>query len=500
MKRFLVPLIISMLTILYISACTSFSPSEPETVVSEPTITPTITPVTQTPVLSHTPSLTPSLTPLPSMTPAVSLSDLEAPLLLIQTGFYEYQYLSPKNQLSIPVELPVIDPNFRLSANRSPSGDLMFFPQQENTGKILNLITGEVVHTYNFESPALFNPEQAVLEAQPLVTELGLTDAGLLDAVNQAHQSSTQLLRWFRDDRYHLSVQDSGETSTALFLDDHHTGTRLQLEDKPGLVENFMVGPDGETILLKKGFIFTPGAYRDDQYYLINIKDNTTQILQLPEDVQNPSVNWFSENTISVIHQASMIGGSGFSLIDTRTMEISQIITGDFSNLRRVGSHILTIQHDNQIGNTTFELLSLEGQLVASQVVESRCYFQFTVGNHMIIQCDLDSFIMDQELSIEPFFDSILTLNPAPDRSMYVMVSRSDQSFLLDPDLNILYELPLEETPVEIRWLPDSSGFLYRTYGRLHYFDLISQTGYLLLESDLFSDYININAVWINFD
>ena len=483
---------VSMLIILNIAACAPISHSEPEPLDLQPNITPEITQVTESPMASPT--------PITFITPALPLSALEGPLLLIQTGFYEYEYLSPKTQMSVPVELPITDPQFRLSANLSPSGDLMFFPQEENIGLIVDLRTGEVVHTYDFGSPALFNPEQAVIEVQPLVTELGLTEAALLDAVTQAHQSSIELKRWHRDDRYHLSVQDAGETSTALFLDDHHTGIRFQLEDEPGLVENFTVGPDGETILLKKGLVFTPGAYRDDQYYLIHIKDHTTQAVQLPEDVQNPSVTWFSENTISVIHHTFMIGGSDFSLIDTQTMETTQIIAGEFSNLRRVGSHLFVIQQDNQTGNTTFELLTLEGELLASQMIESRCFYQYAVLNHIIVQCDLESFIMDQNLNIEPFFDSILTLNPAPDGSMYVMINRSDLSYLLDADLNIKYELSLKETPVEIRWLPDSSGFLYRTHGRLFYYDTISQTGHFLLESDLFSDYMNINAVWINLD
>lgn len=491
-KRLLVFLMISILIILTISACAPFSQSEAEPVNTSPAITPTINQVTETPMAS--------LTPIPSITSPRPPSTLEGPLLLVQTGFYEYRYLSPKTQMSIPAEIPVIDPQFRLGANLSPSGNLMFFPQQDNTGIILDIRTGDVVHTYDYGSPDLFDPEQAAIEAQLMVTELGLTEAALLEAVTQAHQSSIELLRWHRDDRYHLSVHDSGETSTALFLDDHHTGTRLQLEDKPGFIEEFRIGPDGETILLKKGMVFQPDAYHDDQYYLININDLSIQSVQLPEDVQNPTVSWFSENSISVIHQAFMIGGSGFSLIDTHTMEISLIIPDEFSSLRRIGSDLLVIQQDNQTGNTTFELLTLEGELLASQMIESRCFFQYAVLNRIIVQCDLESFIMDQDLNIEPFFDSILTLTPAPDGSMFVMINRSDQSILLDTELNIKYKLPLEETPVEIRWLPDSSGFLYRPHGRLYFFDLDSQANHLLLESDLFGDYTNINAVWVNFE
>ncbi len=492
MNRHLVNLLITSVIILFISACAPISPSEPEPLDSQPAISPTSTEMVVTPTASYT--------PIPTQAPTLPLSALEGPVLLIQTGFYEYHYLSPKIQVHIPVELPITDPQFRLGANLSPSGDLMFFPQGDDNGLILDIRTGEVVHTYDFSSPALFDPAQAVIEAQPLMTDLDLTEAALLDAVKQAHQSSIEQLRWFRDDGYHLSVHDSSETSTALFLDDHHTGVRLQLENEPGFVAEFRVGPDRNQILLKKAMVFQPGAFRDDSYYIINLEDQTTQAVQLPEDVQNPSVAWFSEHTLSVIHQTFMVGGTGYSLIDTRTMEASQIIPGEFSSLRRVGSHLFVIRQDHQTAQTTFELLTFEGEPIASQIIESRCFFQYAVLNHIIIQCDLESIVLDQELIIAPFFDSILSLTPAPDGSMFVMINRSDDSFLLDPNLNVQYELPLTETPVEIRWLPDSSGFLYRTHGRLYYYDVTSQSSHLLFESDIFSDYININAVWINME
>lgn len=492
MKKLPLLLILSLLAILTVSGCTGISQTEPDPFVSQPSHTPTDLQATESPKSTFT--------PIPSITPTQSLSSLQGPILLIQSGPDEYQYLSPKTQTSILVDLPVTNPQFRLSANLSPSGNLMLFPQQDDTGLILDIRTGEIIHTYDFANPGLFNPQQAVIEAQPLAAELGLTDAALLDAVNQAHQSSISQLRWFRDDRYHLSVQDSGETSTALFLDDHQTGTRLQLEDQPGLVGEFRVSPDGETILVKKNLIFHPGAHPFDRYYLINVNDQSTQLVQLPEVVQNPSMSWFSGDTLSVIHQAFMTGGSGFSLVDTQTMQASQVFTGEFSSIRRIGSNLFIIQQDDQTGNTMFELMSIDGEVLASHTQPSRCFFQYLVGDQIIIQCDLQSFIMDQDLNIDPFIDAIQSLSPSPDGSSYVMINRSENVFLLDSDLTVANDIPIEGIPIEIRWLPDSSGFLYRTHGRLDYFDLINQTNHLLLESDIFSDYTNINAIWINFD
>lgn len=442
----------------------------------------------------------PSPTALPAIFPSGLLNEEQGALLFIQTGFYEYRYLNPITQTSYLVDPPISDPQFRLRSNLSPSGTKMLFPQEHKTGIIADLRTGEIIHFYDFSSPALFNPEMAAIEAKPWVTELDLTEVGLLEAVTQAHQSSRQLLRWYQTDRYHLSVHDTGPASTGLFLDDHQTGVRHQLEDQPGLVEDYRIGPDGNQILLKKGLIFNPGTHRDKHYYLINVSEQSIQPILLPADTQNPSVTWFDKNTIGVIHHAFMAGGVGFSRINTVTMEATQVITGDFSELRRFGDYLFIIQRETDAETTTFNLLTLQGASVASQQIDRQCFIQFTVSNRFIFQCELESFLLDQNLNVEPFIDFVLNLSPAPDGSSFVMMNRSEQSFLLDAELNVQYELPLEEIPLEIQWLPNSNGFIYRTHTSLYYYDLTTQSVEHLLESDLFSDYTNINAVWVNLD
>lgn len=485
----LVPLIIFIAVVL-LPGCAPVSPFEP-TAAATPAIE--STPTAQTAAIT-----TPK--PTPSIVPTQDLVSAEGPLLLIQTGFYEYLYIDPKNQTSFPFKAPISNPQFRLGAHLSPSGRLLFIPQDDTTGLIINLITGEVVHTYQFSSLPLFQPELAASQAQPLVTVLNLSEAALLEAVVQAYQRSKGIFRWYHSDRYHISVQDSGETSTSLFLDDHQTGTRLQLEDQPGLVNDYRVGPDGKQILLQKGLVFMPGAYRDKQYYLINLEDQTTQHVPLPEDVQNPSVTWFAVDTLSAIHHAFMSGGSGFSRIDTKTMQASQVIAGEFSDLRRFGEHLFVIRRESDPEGTTFELLTLEGETVAAQTFDKSCFYQYAVSDRIIFQCELESFVLDKNFSIEPFGDLILTITPAPDGRNMVMINRSEQSFILDADLQVQSELPLEETPLEIRWHPDSNGFLYRTHGRLFFYNLTTESSHLLIESDLFSDYTNINAVWVNLD
>jgi hypothetical protein len=376
----------------------------------------------------------------------------------------------------------------------------MFFPVDEISGLIVDLRTSEVIHTYDFSSPTLFDAEVAAIKAAPLVSELELSETGLLDAVREAHQRSRQLLRWYQSDRYHLSVLDTGETNTSLFLNDHQTGTRLQLEDQPGFVADYRIGPDGNLILLKKGLVSLPGAYRDKSYYLLDVENRTKQPVLLPVDIQNPSVTWFSADTIGGIHHAVMAGGSGYSLINIETMQASQIISGDFSDLRRFGEYLLVIQHNDEPVATRFELITTEGETIAAQLIDRRCFYQYALSNRIIFQCELESFLLDQTLNYEPFIDLVSTLSSAPDGNTFVMNNRSDQSFLLDADLQIQSELLFEESPLEFLWLPDSSGFLYRTHGKLFYFDLLHEDSLLLIESDLFSDYINLNAVWVNLE
>lgn len=455
------------------------------------------TEIISTPINIESVPETSSPTVAPTVTPGLDLASIAGPLLLIQTDFDQYQYIDPKNQTSYPFESPFLYPQFRLRANLSPSGRQIFVPVDEHTGLIIDLRTSEVIHTYDFSGPTLFNPALAALKAEPLVTEMDLNATALRDAVTQAHQNSRRLLRWYQSDRYHLSVQDTGETSTSLFLDDHLTGTRLQLDNQPGLVEDYQISPDGTHILLKKGLVLIPGAYRDKNYYLINIEDGSNQPILLPENIQNPSVTWFAENTLGVTHNAFMAGGSGFSLINAETMQALQIIFEDFSELRPFGERLLFIHKGVDPQTTTFKLVNADGEPVAAQTIDRPCFYQFAASNRIIFQCELESFLLDQDLRFEPFIDSVLNLSPAPDGNAFVMINRSDQIFLLDSDLQIQAELSLKETPLEILWLPDSSGFLYRTHGRLFLFDLIDETNNLLIESDLFSDYTNLNAVWV---
>lgn len=492
MKRSLSILLLSLLALLGMVGCTPLTDPEPGLVETEVVGTPMTTREIETTL--------PSLTPQPSMTPTRSLAELEGPLLLIQTGLFDYQFLSPKSQISIAVDLPVTDPQFRLSANISPSRTQVFIPQDDNTGAIIDLKTNEVISVYDFSGPTIFQSELAALEARAYFSEEDFSDGALLNAILQAHQQSKQIIRWYYSDRYHLSVQDTDEASTSLFLDDHHTGVRIRLDDQPGLVKDFRVGPDNNQILLEKGFVFEPGAWQDNSYYLINVEDQTTQLVPLPKGAENPSVSWFAEDAVGVIHDPFFRGGSGFSIIDLRTMESFQIIEDDFTHLRRFKDDLFLIRWDFTAGITLLELRTLEGEPVASQAITAACNFHTSISNRIILNCENESLKVNTNLDIQPFGDPVFVLSPAPDGSAIVLISRSALSYLLDAEMQPQYQLELEAEPLEIRWLPDSSGFLYRTRGRLHHYDLNSKTSRSLFQSDLFTDYMNINAVWINLD
>jgi len=482
----------TLLIFVALAGCTALQDAQP-TIIETPDLSPTATILTSK-------SPTPMPTPLLSVTPEFNLAGFEGTLLLIQTGYDEYQYLDPKSQTSIPIELPVTDLQFRLSANLSPSGTQLFIQQEDRTGLVFDLKTGEVIDGYDFNSPALFDPELAVSAARAYLSEEDFPDPYLLESVSQAYQDSKQIIRWHQSDRYHLSVHDTDEISTNLFLEDHQTGERIQLEDQTGLVKDFSVGPDGNHILLQKGFVFVPGVWQDDRYYLLDLNQHTARPIPLPEGVINPAVSWFDQESLQVIHQVGFMGGTHLSLIDTATMADTKILQGDFSDLRRFSEHLLVFQRDSMENITTLEILSSLGECISTQEIQDTCFYHATLGSTIILNCELTSIIVDQDLNIQQLGDRISIFSPAPDRNSIISVDQNEHIGLLDSEMNWQAELHLEGTPLEIRWLPDSSGFLYRPRGELYYYDLAEARSFLLLKSDIFSDYTNINAIWMNFD
>ena len=270
------------------------------------------------------------------------------------------------------------------------------------------------------------------------------------------------------------------------------------MENEPGLVEDYWPGPDGKAILLKKGVFFEPGVWEDDAYYLINVPARQTTPLALPPDVKNPSVRWFGPNLIGITHETLPAGGRGFSLVNTETRQATQIVSGSFASLIGYQDHILLIRQDTGAQTTTLQRLSYEGNLVTTQTLSEICYLNTIVNDQIILNCETESLRVDEDLQAFPFGDPITQITPAPDGQSLVLITQTNNVLLLDAALERSAALTLSDDPLEIRWLPNSSGFLYRTRGKLFLYDLEGMTSQLWLESDIFSDYTNINAAWVN--
>jgi hypothetical protein len=482
--------LISLLLLFALMGCSTWQSTQPA-VGETPELSPTATDLIKK---------SPKASPMPTVTPTEPFAGFSGTLLLIQTGYDEYHYLAPKNQTRIPIDLPITDPQFRLGANLSPSGTQLFILQEDRTALIFDLVTNEVSDEYDFNSPTLFNPELASIAARQYLNEEDFTDAYLLELIHQAYQTSKGIIRWYQSDRYHLSVHDTDEISTHLFLDDHQRGERIQLEDQPGLVKDFRIGAGGNQILLKKGFVFMPGEWRDDRYYLLDLNQQSIQPIPLPIGIINPAVTWFDQESLQIIHQVEFMGGKHLSLIDTATMAETQIIQGEFSDLRRFGEGLLVFQRDSSENFTALEILNSLGESQSTKEIQDTCFYQTSLGNDIILNCELTSMIVDQDLNIRPLGNRISIFSPSPDRNSIIITDQNEWVGLLDVELNWQGELHLEGTPLEIRWLPDSSGFLYRPRGELFYYDIGNAESYLLLKSDIFSDYTNINAIWVDFD
>jgi hypothetical protein len=78
--------------------------------------------------------------------------------------------------------LPVTDPQFRLSANLSPSGTQLFIQQEDRTGLVFDLKTSEVIDRYDFNSPTLFDPKMAAIEARANLSEEDFSDVYLRES------------------------------------------------------------------------------------------------------------------------------------------------------------------------------------------------------------------------------------------------------------------------------------------------------------------------------
>ena len=425
------------------------------------------------------------------------------PFLLLQSSVDGYSLINFTDLSITPFDPPGPDRENNLTENLSPGKTQMLFQIRREEVGIYSFITDQIHTTYHLESDGnIFQTKIAVQDARKSLPDLKYSDEALLMAVKNAFLQSISTIQWFQSDRYRLTVLPSGETSTQLTLDDHQTGMRMALEDQPALVESFWPGPEGEKILLKKSFIFEPGIWQDDRYYLVDVRGQQAAPMPLPDDADNPGVFWFDSNTIGIIHHPAPAGGRNFSLVDIDSLSIELVVSGHFDGLRRFGTGVLTIHQDTEAEITTLNLWDLEGQRIDTQSLEGLCVFSASLsGDRLLMNCGLEGLLVtaqDQNLALSPFGEAVFLMSPTPDEEAFILVTQGSAVKLLDSVLKEIESLTLEAPPLEIRWLPDSSGFLYRTPRSLYLYEIQSKTNTFLIESDLFGDYRNLNAVWIH--
>ncbi len=429
---------------------------------------------------------------------ALPVSD--GPLLLLQSDVDAYHFIDIKSKTTTPLIFPDGNPQINLRSSLSPGGLKLLISDSAGGLYIYSLKTGQT-QPLNDLQPDIdaFSPEAAAQQTAQDVIMHDYSDEGLLQSIESAFNASITNIRWHASDHHLLLVSRVTEDSTHLSLGDIESGQTTQLENLPGLVEDYWLAPDGGTILLKKGYVFDPGVWQDDRYYLVNLDDGTTAAIPLPTTIQKPSIFWFSNDYIGVIHQRELVGGQDFSLITRQDLKTTLVVPGDFTGVYAFSSHILSLHNDPQNLNTTLMVRTPNGQVVSSQQIDGRCTMTASVDAHRILlNCEQDSILIEvAELSQTPFGLPIFIFAQSPSRERVVLINRNGDATLLNGALKNRQELNLAGDPLEILWLPDSSGFLYRTARHLYHHDLATAVNHQLLMSDFFGDYRNLNAVWI---
>ncbi len=462
-------------------------------------------------ISGQTPSPSPTSTRIPSSPspasqtvadPAPTATRLPAsqgPVLLLQTDFDSYMIIDFWANLIYPFTPPGPDQNINLALNLSPSKRQMIFLTDSAEVQILDLAAGVTQPAFELDN-GLFDPEAAADPALVALPGIKLSHEAMVSAVKAAYAESILSIRWYEDDRQLLSVRAGTQTTTNLMLDHLQSGKSVQLEAMPGLVQSFWTGPNANLILLKKGFVFEPGVWQDDRYYLVDIAAQEAVLIPLPENADNPSVNWFDANHLSIVHNHQIDRSEDYSLINVDTLESTLIVKGNFRATWVQADQIFLLKHDTDSQRSVIQRLDLDGSVRISQELPGICFRSAIIGEDIFINCETESLRLDRQLTMTPFGEPITILSPAPDRHTNILVTRNGNIYRIDDSSERWQPLQLAGLPLEIRWLPDSSGFLYRTQGELHWYDLESGQSERLIQSDLFSDYTNIHAVWIDLE
>lgn len=430
-------------------------------------------------------------------------SKSQGPLLLIETDFNTHHILDLATYTLYPFELPIKDPSFKLAQSVSPGGSELLLPLEGGEILIYDFKTKAFETVYPFqEEPSPFQPALAAQLAHQRLPNINLSEEELITAVENAFLQSNTKTKWHDSDWAFFFVGEDAITENHLYLFNRAKDESMRVESMPALVGDFQVSPDGNLVLVKKGYIFDPGTWQDDRYYLIDMAQNTATPLTLPENVSNPTLSWFTNNLIGITHHIDIVGGTDFSLLDVHSLETNLLIKGSFSGIFPIGNNILILQHNREAQQTILSLRKLDGQITSEAVIEDLCFFRAEIDpQHLLLNCEQESLILSvEDLTIETFDKPTSLFSPSPDRRFFLVLLREKGVKLCEDGLENCKGISLEATPSEFLWLPDSSGFLYRTPTSLYHFNLVNETSQFLISSDLFGDYRNLNASWISID
>lgn len=456
-------------------------------------------PATKPPVTS-----TASVQPLPTSaaTPTLSpIPKLEGPLLLVQTDVDAYHILDIASQTSVPFSPPIGSREISLAKNLSPSKSRMLFTTPSDDILILTFHSGEIYTLPKSPSePSEFNFEQAAVQVQQALPELNYTDLGIQAALHNTLTTSTGIISWFDSDQHLLTVAIGSESSTNLALLDVETGERTQLESAPALVEAFWISPDRQRILLKKGFLIEPGIWQDDQYYVINLEEDTVKTVPLPENSDYPSVFWFSSEQLGIFHQLAPVGGVGFSLVDADSMQTTPVLSEPFTGISSFKDNLISLHVNQEKLTTEVSLRRQTGEVIDSIKLTGACsLFTFVDADRFLLNCEEQSLLIDGDtLQYSPFKDPLLLFSRSPNRESILLTTRNQESNLIDPTLTKETQLSLMGEVLQVLWLPDSSGFLYRSADHIYLYQIANHSSHLLFTASFFRDYRNLNAVWIS--
>ena len=458
--------------------------------VVQPTNTPPSTTVTAV-AASQIPTMPPTKT-------GTSQPNLGGPTLLIQTGTNKYQLIDFGTDTTHNYSLPDSNIENRLAGNLSPSKSKLIFHINQEKISIVELASGKVHSIDQFQSSDdHFNPEKALQEALNTNPHLATTDETLLASINEAFKHSKRNVRWYQSDQSFLSVFVGSQTSSNLYLQDLQTGNRIQLEDSAGLIEAFWIGPNPELILVKKGYVFEPGVWKDDRYFLVDVSAGTTRPLPLPKDINNPAVFWITATKLGVIHQIQPMGGIGYSVIDVNEMEVTVLTSELFTQVVPFENNFLMLQPGANLYSTVVQIREVDGLIRRQKELGENCRLSKIIEGHIIMNCEHESLVMDEQLTDQHFSDPIYSITPSPNGESIILVTRPGEVRILHGIFGKSQPIELVSAPLEVRWLPDATGFLYRTLGKLYMYDIAAAESRLLIESDSFADYTNINAAWI---